>query len=132
MEQLDYNLLYRWFVGLGIDDLVWHPTAYTANRGRLLAGGVTAKFLATVLNHQRSRELLNREHFTVNGTLVEAWASIRSFRSKDDRDDPPGGWRNAGLSSCQHALPCYCIFGGNVECRQMLAGCTWLGSWASP
>jgi transposase len=95
MEQLDYNLLYRWFVGLGIDDPVWHPTAFTTNRDRLLAGDVAAEFLAAVLKHPRVRQLLSREHFTVDGTLVEAWASLKSFRPKDDRDDPPGGGRNA-------------------------------------
>jgi transposase len=82
MEQLDYNLLYRWFVGLGIDDPVWHPTAFTTNRDRLLEGEVAAKFLAAVLNHPRVRRLLSREHFTVDGTLVEAWASLKSFRPK--------------------------------------------------
>ena len=96
MEQLDYNLLFRWFVGLGIDDPVWHPTAFTTNRDRLLAGDVAAKFLAAVLHHPRVRQLLSREHFTVDGTLVEAWASLKSFKPKDAReDDPPGGGRNA-------------------------------------
>jgi transposase len=72
MEQLDYNLLFRWFVGLGIDDPVGHPTAFTTNRDRLLEGDVAAKVLAAVLNHPRVRQLLSREHFTVDGTLVEA------------------------------------------------------------
>ena len=95
MEQLDYNLLYRWFVGLGNDDPVWHPTAFTTNRDRLLEGEVAAKFLAAVLGHARVRQLLSREHFTVDGTLVEAWASLKSFRPKDDQDEPPDGGRNA-------------------------------------
>ena len=95
MEQLDYNLLYRWFVGLGIDDPVWHPTAFTTNRDRLLAGEVAASFLAAVLSHPQVKTLLSREHFTVDGTLVEAWASLKSFRPKDGRDDPPGDGRNA-------------------------------------
>jgi Transposase domain (DUF772)/Transposase DDE domain len=95
MEQLDYNLLYRWFVGLGIDDPVWHPTAFTTNRDRLLAGDVAASFLAAVLSHPQVKTLLSREHFTVDGTLVEAWASLKSFRPKDGQDDPPGGGRNA-------------------------------------
>jgi transposase len=95
MEQLDYNLLYRWFVGLGIDDPVWHPTAFTTNRDRLLAGEVAAGFLAAILNHPQGRTLLSREHFTVDGTLVEAWASLKSFRPRDDQDDPPGSGRNA-------------------------------------
>jgi transposase len=94
MEQLDYNLLFRWFVGLGIDDLVWHPTAFTTNRDRLLQGAVAAKFLAAVLSHARVRQLLSREHFSVDGTLIEAWASMKSFRPKDGADEPPGGGRN--------------------------------------
>ena len=95
MEQLDYNLLFRWFAGLGIDDPVWHPTAFTTNRDRLLAGEVAAGFLAAILNHPQVRTLLSREHFTVDGTLVEAWASLKSFRPKDDQEDPPAGGRNA-------------------------------------
>jgi transposase len=94
MEQLDYNLLFRWFVGLGIDDPVWHPTAFTTNRDRLLQGEVAAKFLAAVLDHARVRQLLSREHFSVDGTLIEAWASMKSFRPKDGADEPPGGGRN--------------------------------------
>jgi hypothetical protein len=104
MEQLDYNLLYRWFVGLGIDDPIWHRTAFTTNRERLLAGDVATKFLAAVLSHPRVRRLLSCEHFTVDGTLVEAWASLKSFRLKDDRDEPPGGGRNASRDF--HGDPC--------------------------
>jgi transposase len=89
MEQLDYNLLFRWFVGLGLDDPVWHPTAFTTNRDRLLAGDVAARFLAAVLAHPEVHGLLSREHFTVDGTLVEAWASLKSFRPKDGADEPP-------------------------------------------
>ncbi len=95
MEQLDYNLLYRWFVGLGIDDPVWHPTAFTTNRDRLLAGEVAAGFLAAVLSHPQVTTLLSREHFTMDGTLVEAWASLKGFRPKDDRNAPPDSGRNA-------------------------------------
>jgi hypothetical protein len=94
MEQLDYNLLFRWFVGLGIDDPVWHPTAFTTNRDRLLQGEVAAKFLAAVLNHARVRQLLSHEHFSVDGTLIEAWASMKSFRPKDGADEPPDCGRN--------------------------------------
>ena len=94
IEQLDYNLLFRWFVGLGIDDPVWHPTAFTTNRDRLLEGEVAAKFLAAVLNHARLRQLLSREHFSVDGTLIEAWASMKSFRPKDDANEPPTSGRN--------------------------------------
>jgi hypothetical protein len=94
MEQLDYNLLFRWFVGLGIDDPVWHPTAFTTNRDRLLQGEVAARFLAVVLDHAQVRQLLSREHFSVDGTLIEAWASLKSFRPKDGADEAPGGGRN--------------------------------------
>ena len=95
MEQLDYNLLFRWFVGLGIDDPVWHPTAFTTNRDRLLEGEVAAKFLAAVLDHAQVRQLLSREHFSLDGTLIETWASMKSFRPKDGPDDgPPVGGRN--------------------------------------
>jgi transposase len=94
MEQLDYNLLFRWFIGLGIDDPVWHPTAFTTNRDRLLGGEVAAKFLAAVLDHARVRELLSREHFSIDGTLIEAWASMKSFRPKDGANEPPDGGRN--------------------------------------
>ncbi len=95
IEQLDYNLLFRWFVGLGIDDPVWHPTGFTTNRDRLLEGAVAGRFLAAVLNHARLQQLLSGEHFSVDGTLIEAWASIKSFRPKDGSDEPPGGGRNA-------------------------------------
>jgi transposase len=95
MEQLDYNLLYRWFVGLGIDDPVWHPTAFTTNRERLLEGEVAGRFLAAVLDRPEVRRLLSDEHFSVDGTLVEAWASMKSFRPKDVPDDePPASGRN--------------------------------------
>jgi hypothetical protein len=94
IEQLDYNLLFRWFVKLGIDDPVWPPTAFTTNRDRLLEGEVAAKFLAAVLGHARLQQLLSREHFSVDGTLIEAWASIKSFRPMDGGDEPPTGGRN--------------------------------------
>ena len=102
MEQLDYNLLYRWFVGLGIDEQVWHPTAFTTNRDRLFEGDVAAKFLEAVLSHPRVRQLLSREHFTVDGTLVDAWAS-EEFRPKDDRDEPPAAATPAGTSTASVA-----------------------------
>src|SRR5262245_40865349 len=94
MEQLDYNLLFRWFVGLGIDDPVWHPTAFATNRDRLLEGEVAAKFLAAVLDHARVRQLLSREHFSVAGPLIQAWASMKSFCPRDSADPPPGSGRN--------------------------------------
>ena len=95
MEQLDYNLLYRWFVGLGIDDPVWHPTAFTTNRERLLEGEVAGRFLTAVLDRPEVKRLLSDDHFSVDGTLVEAWASMKSFRPKDGPDDePPAGGRH--------------------------------------
>jgi transposase len=94
MEQLDYNLLFRWFVGLGVDDPVWVPTVFTKNRDRLLDADVAAKFMAAVLAHREVKPLLSNDHFSVDGTLVEAWASLKSFRAKDGSDEPPGPGRN--------------------------------------
>ena len=91
MEQLDYNLLYRWFVGLSPDDPVWDPTVFTKNRDRLQSGEVFAKFMNKLLNHPQVRPLLSDEHFSVDGTLIEAWASQKSFRPKDGSGDDDGG-----------------------------------------
>lgn len=96
IEQLDFNLLFRWFVGLSLDAPVWHPTVFTKNRDRLLAGDVAGAFLAGVLRTADARGLLSHEHFTVDGTQLEAWASHKSFRRKDQpgavggTDDDPG------------------------------------------
>ena len=83
MEQLHYNLLYRWFVGLGVDDPVWVPTVFTKNRDRLLEADVAHEFLAELLAHKEVRALLSDEHFSVDGTQVAAWASMKSFVAKD-------------------------------------------------
>jgi transposase len=83
MEQLDYNLLYRWFVGLSPDDRVWDATTFTKNRDRLAAGQVFEKFMAALLDHPEVKPLLSNDHFSVDGTLIEAWASHKSFRPKD-------------------------------------------------
>lgn len=91
MEQLDYNLLYRWFVGLSPDDPVWDPSVFTKNRDRLQSGDVFAKFMSKLLNHPQVRPLLSDEHFSVDGTLIEAWASQKSFRPKDGSGDDDGG-----------------------------------------
>jgi transposase len=91
MEQLDYNLLYRWFVGLSPDDPVWDPTTFTKNRSRLENGEVFSKFMARLLNHPQVKPLLSDEHFSVDGTLIEAWASQKSFRPKDGSGDEDGG-----------------------------------------
>lgn len=95
MEQIDYNLLFRWFVGLSMDASVWDATVFTKNRDRLLEGDVATKFLAAVVAQARSRNLLSDEHFSVDGTLIDAWASMKSFRPKDDGNDPPGPGRNS-------------------------------------
>jgi transposase len=101
MEQLDYNLLFRWFVGLSMDDPVWDATVFCKNRDRLLDGDVAAKFFVSVLNLPQVRKLLSSEHFSVDGTLIEAWASMKSFVPKDGSGQPPspggsrGGDRNA-------------------------------------
>lgn len=91
MEQLDYNLLFRWFVGLGMDDAVWVPTTFTKNRDRLLDGDIAAAFFEAVLQQATTARLLSDEHFTVDGTLLEAWASHKSFRPRDDEPPSPGG-----------------------------------------
>ncbi len=97
MEQLDYNLLFRWFVGLSMDAPVWAPTVFSKNRDRLVEGEIAAKFLAAVLGQPRVKALLSDQHFSVDGTLIDAWASMKSFRPKDDKgdEDPPSGGRNA-------------------------------------
>ena len=93
-EQLRYNLLFRWFVGLGIDDPVWDVTVFTKNRDRLLGGEIAAKVFGAVLDQARVRGLLSDEHFSVDGTLIQAWASLKSFRRKDGSDEPPTPGRN--------------------------------------
>ena len=97
MEQMQYNLLFRWFVGLGIDDPVWVPTVFTKNRDRLLTTDMSRKVMAAILAHREVAPLLSDDHFSVDGTLVKAWASMKSFQPKaigtppdDDPGDPPG------------------------------------------
>jgi transposase len=97
MERLQFDLLFRWFVGLGIDDAVWDHSVFSKNRDRLLEGEIAAKFLAAVLMQPRVRQLLSGEHFSVDGTLVEAWASMKSLKPKKatgDNEPPAGGGRN--------------------------------------
>ena len=102
MQQLDYNLLFRWFVGLSADDPVWDATVFCKNRDRLLDGDIAAKFMTSVLNLPMVRKLLSSDHFSVDGTLIEAWASMKSFVPKDEGGKPPadrgsdcGAGRNA-------------------------------------
>jgi transposase len=95
-ERLDTDLLFRWFVGLGIDDAAFDHSSFSKNRDRLLAGEIAARFLSAVLSQPRVKRLLSSDHFSVDGTLIEAWASMKSFRPKDGGEDPPaGGGRNA-------------------------------------
>src|SRR4029077_3943125 len=96
MEQLNYNLLFRWFVGLSIDDPVWDATVFCKNRDRLLNGDIARKFMTSVLNLPQVRKLLSSEHFSVDGTLIEAWASMKSFVLKDGSGAPPAGGQADG------------------------------------
>lgn len=99
MERLEFDLLFRWFVGLGVDDPVWDHSTFSKNRDRLLEGEIAAKFLAAVLARPQVKRLLSSDHFSVDGTLIEAWASIKSFRRKDGGDnDMEGPGRNAERS----------------------------------
>jgi transposase len=87
MEQLEYNLLFRWFVGLSANEAVWHPTVFTKNRDRLLEGAVAEEFFSLIVEQARAQRLLSDEHFTVDGTLIEAWAGQKSFQRKKSKDD---------------------------------------------
>src|ERR1700730_6486592 len=89
MEQLDYSLLFRWFVGLNMDDAVWHVTVYTKNRDRLLQADVARKFFELVVAQAQRLNLMSDEHFTVDGTLLEACASLKSFKKVDAGEEPP-------------------------------------------
>src|SRR5881628_1113310 len=94
MEQLTYNILFRWFVGLSIEAPVWDVTVFTKNRDRLLEGDIAHGFLRAILADPQVTRLLSNEHFSVDGTLIEAWASMKSFRPKDGSGEPPGPGRN--------------------------------------
>jgi transposase len=89
MEEIDYSILFRWFVGMNLDEEVWNPTTFTKNRERLLDADVARQFLYEVVAEAKSNGWSSDEHFTVDGTLLEAWASLKSFRSKDDKSDLP-------------------------------------------
>ena len=103
MEQLNYNLLFRWFVGLGIDDPVWVPTVFTKNRDRLLAGDIADALLHEVLQVAQAQGLLSNEHFTVDGTLLEAWAS---HTSAIDRVNGSGSWSNRASAGARRSACC--------------------------
>lgn len=96
MERIEFDLLFRWFVGLGVDEAVWDHSSFSTNRDRLLEGEIAAKFLRAILAQPKVKRLISSDHFSVDGTLIEAWASIKSFRSKDGSDDDHHGpGRNA-------------------------------------
>jgi transposase len=96
MDRMEFDLLFRWFVGLGVDDPAWDHSSFSKNRDRLLEGEIAAKFLAAVVAQPKVKGLLSSDHFSVDGTLLEAWASIKSFRRKDgDDSDSTGPGRNA-------------------------------------
>ena len=96
MERLEFDLLFRWFVGMGVDDRTWDHSTFSKNRERLLEGDIAAKLLSAVMAQPPVKRLLSSDHFSVDGTLIEAWASMKSFRLRDGSDDPPppGGGRN--------------------------------------
>jgi transposase len=96
MERLEFDLLFRWFVGIGVDDAAWDHSVFSKNRDRLLEGDIAAKFLGAVLSQPCVKRLLSTDHFSVDGTLIQAWASMKSFKPKDGANEPPteGGGRN--------------------------------------
>jgi transposase len=89
MEEIDYSVLFRWFVGMNLDEPVWDVTVFTKNRNRLLEGDVAREFLSEIVNQAREKNLTSDEHFTVDGTLIEAWASLKSFQKRDQKKGPP-------------------------------------------
>jgi IS5 family transposase len=89
LEEIDYSVLFRWFVGMNLDEPVWDVTVFTKNRDRLLDGDVAREFLIEVVDQAREKNLTSDEHFTVDGTLIEAWASLKSFHGKGEKDTPP-------------------------------------------
>jgi transposase len=97
MEQLNYNFLFRWFVGLEMDDAVWDATVFSKNRERLIEAEASQQFLLAVVEQARAQQLLSEEHFTVDGTLIQAWASRRSFKEKSDPPDRGTGARGRKL-----------------------------------
>ena len=102
MEHLDYNLLYRWFVGLSPDDAIWDATTFTKNRERLQDGDILNRFMAKLLNHKDVKPLLSDDHFSVDGTLIEAWAGHKSFKPKDDKDGDGGNFHGTKRKNDTH------------------------------
>lgn len=111
MEEIDYSILFRWFVGLGMDEAIWSPTTFSKNRDRLLEGDIAAAFFDAVVDQARQAQLLSDEHFTVDGTLLEAWASLKSFRPRgetpteppDDPGNPTVNFRGESRRNDTHA-----------------------------
>jgi transposase len=97
MKQVDYNLLFLWFVGFSMDDAVWGHSTFTKNRDRVLGGEVAHRFFAQILSQAERADLLSKEHFSVDGTLIEALASLKSYRPKDEDGPPGGGSRNPSV-----------------------------------
>ena len=121
MERIEFDLLFRWFVGLGVDDPVWDHSSFSKNRDRLLAGDIAAKFLAAVLSRPGVRRLLSSEHFSVDGTLIEAWASMKSLKPAPPADSGPrGGGRNAPADfrgeKRSNATPEFSSYHGEIPC----------------
>ena len=107
MERLEYDLLFRWFVGIGVDDAAWDHSVFSKNRDRLLEGDIAAKFLASVLAQPKVRKLVSTDHFSVDGTLIEAWASMKSVKPRDGSGEPPvqGGGAMPKLTSMAKSGP---------------------------
>jgi IS5 family transposase len=102
MERLEYDLLFRWFVGIGIDDAAWDHSVFSKNRDRLLEGDIAAKFLSAILSQPKVKRLLSTDHFSVDGTLIEAWASVKSVKPKDGSGAPPTGGRGRNAEAEFH------------------------------
>jgi transposase len=120
MERLEYDLLFRWFVGIGVDDAVWDHSVFSKNRDRLLEGDTAAKFLAPVLAQRKVKTLLSSDHFSVDGTLIEAWASMKSVKPKDGSGEPPaqgGGFDHRSRCQALHAR----VKGGRRSCASFAA-----------
>lgn len=130
MEQIDYNLLFRWFVGLEIDAPVWHLTVFTHSRDRLLETEVARAFLSGLMALKPVKRLLSSDHFSVHDTLIEAWASMKSFRPKDGSGEPPGPGRNGERTSARRSArtrrmprPSTRMPGSIARARARRAGC---------
>lgn len=130
MEQIDYNLLFRWFVGLEMDAAIWHPTVFTHNRDRLLEADVARAFLSGLLALKPVKRLLSSDHFSVDGTLMEAWASLKSFRPKDGSGEPPGPAATVSATSVTRSArtrpmprPPIRTLGSIARARARRAGC---------